>query len=61
MAGERLAGLTLIFRASFHQAEVSNGRHDVFVSPLYKLEKTDKSNSEKYRSISLTSMSLISY
>ena len=34
MAGERLAGLTIIFRASLHQAEVSNAWHDVLVSPL---------------------------
>ena len=39
MAEERSAGLTLIFRASFHPAEVSNAWHDV-VSPSINQDRT---------------------
>ena len=53
-AEELSAGMTLIFRASLHQAKIPNAWWDALVSPLYKSGKTDRSNPENYRPISLT-------
>ena len=47
----------LIFRVSLHQAKIPNAWQDALVSPLYKSGKTDRSNPENYRPISLTSVS----
>ena len=57
MTEQLSAGMTLIFRASFHQAKLSNAFHDALVSLLYKSGKNDKSNPENYRPIWLTSVS----
>ena len=47
----------LIFRVLLHQAKIPNAWQDALVSPLYKSGKTDRSNPENYRPISLTSVS----
>ena len=58
LMGEELsAGMTLIFRASFHQAKIPNAWWDALVSLLYKSGKTGRSIPENYRPISLTSAS----
>ena len=57
MAIKLSAGIILIFRASLHLPKIPNTWHDALVSPLYKSGKTDRSNPENYRAISLTSAS----
>ena len=57
MADELSAGMALIFRVSLHQAKTPNAWRDALVSPLYKSGKTDRSDLENYRPISLTSVS----
>ena len=57
MAEELSAGMTLLFRSLLHQAKISKAWCDALVSSLYKLGKNDRSNSENYRPISLTSVS----
>ena len=47
----------LILRVSLHQAKIPNAWQDALVSPLYKSGKTDRSNPENYRPISLKSVS----
>ena len=57
MAEELSSGVTLIIRASFQQAKISNAWRDALVSPFFKSGDTDRSNLENYRPISLTSVS----
>ena len=57
MAEELSSGVTLIIRASFQQAKISNAWRDALVSPFFKSGDSDRSNLENYRPISLTSVS----
>ena len=57
MNEELSARMTLILKASLHQAKIPNLWCDALASPIYKSGKTDRSNPETYRSISLTSVS----
>ena len=52
MVEELTAGMTLIFRATLHQAKIPNAWRGALVSPFYKSGKTDRSNPENYRPIS---------
>ena len=56
-ADEIVPGLTLLFKASIHQSEVPNDWRHANISPLYKPGKSDRSNAENYRPVSLTSVS----
>ena len=56
-ADEIAEGLTLVINASLHQSNLPNDWRHANIAPVYKPGKSDRSNPENYRPISLTSVS----
>jgi len=56
-SNELAKGMTFLFQASVHHGDTPDPWRHALVTPLYKPGKTDRSNPENYRPISLTSIS----